>query len=276
MKAQRTGVRLELVLFALAAGFFALGHASRRGAPASFPPGPRAADVFRVLTWNVGRSDAGLAPEDLVHVAAVLRDLDPDLCFLQELAGTGQLQQLQRELGPGWTHASSRARSGQWMAVLSRRGTLVPFRVPAAGSVAHGVRYRSSGGQTLSAVGLHADTFSSQRRNRQIGSAVDFLFRRHPDTPKIVAGDLNLDLDLDKHRDLFSDNSYRDVETYNYVAERLIDTASGRGSTAEPDRRLDYIFVSPEHFVAVAAGPVKGRRHGRMDHDPVVVDLRFR
>jgi endonuclease/exonuclease/phosphatase family metal-dependent hydrolase len=272
----RNGLRFELLLFALAAGCFTVGSASSVWAPVPFEPGTRAAGVLRILTWNVGQSNASLASEDVAHVAAVIRELDPDLCFLQEMANTSQLGKLQRELGPDWSHSSSRARGGSQLAVLARGAKLVPFRVPAPGAVAHGVRCRTASRRTLSAVGLHADTFSSRRRNHQIGSTVDFLLRRHPNTPKIVAGDLNLDLDLGKRRDLFSDDSYRDVETYNYVAERLTDTASGRGSTAEPDRRLDYIFVSPEHFALVAAGPVRGRRHGHMDHDPVVADVRFR
>ena len=88
----------------------------------------------------------------------------------------------------------------------------------------------------------------------------------------MLAGDLNLDLDLDKRHDLFSDDEYRDVETYNYVASRMFDTALGTGSTAEPDRRLDYVFVTPGTDVHHAA-PWKGRRAEGMDHDPLVVDL---
>jgi endonuclease/exonuclease/phosphatase family metal-dependent hydrolase len=85
---------------------------------------------------------------------------------------------------------------------------------------------------------------------------------------------LNLDLDLDKRRDLFTDAEHRDVESYNYVASRLFDVGMGRGSTAEPDRRLDYIFINAELGVT-AAGAWKGRRVREMDHDPVVADLRF-
>ena len=92
----------------------------------------------------------------------------------------------------------------------------------------------------------------------------------HDDTCGATAA--NVDLDLDKRRDLFSNDAYRDVESYNYVASALDDATRGTGSTAEPDRRLDYVFASPE-LLATAAGPWKGRRAGDMDHDPVVVDL---
>jgi endonuclease/exonuclease/phosphatase family metal-dependent hydrolase len=87
-----------------------------------------------------------------------------------------------------------------------------------------------------------------------------------------LLGDLNLD--LDKQRDLSSNRVHLDVETYNYVGGLLQDAARGRGSTAEPDRRLDYVFVSPAATVE-AAGPWKERRSGTMDHDPVGADLRL-
>ena len=86
--------------------------------------------------------------------------------------------------------------------------------------------------------------------------------------------DLNIDLDLDKRRDLFSSNEYLDVETYNYVATHLFDTAIGRGPTAEPDRRLDYIF-SDANLAVIDAGPFKNHRAPEMDHDPLVGDLHF-
>ena len=94
--------------------------------------------------------------------------------------------------------------------------------------------------------------------------------------PRIFAGDFNLDPGLDKRRDLFSDDDHLDVETYNYVAQSMEDAALGRGPTAEPDRRLDYIFYGAEELELVEAGPWRGRRVGAMDHDPVVADFRFR
>ena len=72
--------------------------------------------------------------------------------------------------------------------------------------------------------------------------------------------------------DLFTDDEYLDVETYNYVSRGLEDVGRGRGATAEPDRRLDYLFVDPGLEV-LGAGPVVGRRSGAMDHDPLAADL---
>lgn len=77
-------------------------------------------------------------------------------------------------------------------------------------------------------------------------------------------------------RTLSTDDEHRDIETYDYVAERLVDSCAGGGSTAEPDRRLDYVFVPGETVEVVVAGAWEGRKAGDMDHDPVVVELRLR
>jgi endonuclease/exonuclease/phosphatase family metal-dependent hydrolase len=80
---------------------------------------------------------------------------------------------------------------------------------------------------------------------------------------------------VNKRGDLFTDEAHRDVETYNYAAQALQDAAAAvdaHAPTAEPDRRVDYVFVSLERRV-LAAGPWKGRRVGAMDHDPVVADI---
>ena len=99
--------------------------------------------------------------------------------------------------------------------------------------------------------------------------------RHDPAYLKILAGDLNLDIDLGKRRDLFSDNQHLDVETYNYLLQHLSDLTQNTGSTAEPDRRLDYIFGDTGRVKVVRSGPWKGRRIEDMDHDPVVADLQI-
>lgn len=47
-----------------------------------------------------------------------------------------------------------------------------------------------------------------------------------------------------------------------------------RGPTAEPDRRLDYIF-SDASLAVIDAGLFKDLRAPGMDHDPLVGDLHF-
>lgn len=266
---------LEVVLFALAAAFGVFGF----GLPAvSFgggAPGTRDAGVVRVVTWNVGGTSGGrprgMDDQTLGAVAQTLRELDADLIALQEVSSPQQFGALQSALeatGPGWR--GFRTSSG---VVVFARG----FEVDFAGEI-EGVR-RSQllglirDGERFAVAAVHADAFDAERRNIEVGRAAEVLFGATADH-LILLGDFNLDVDLDKRRDLFSDDSHLDVETYNYVARVLQDAAAGRGATAEPDRRLDYVFVSGGMLVE-SSGPWKGRRVGPMDHDPVWADLRL-
>ena len=262
---------VETSLWVLAATFFLLGRGCEPSVP-EFAPSERDPGVLRVVTWNVGGAAQGephpLLAEHTAAVAQALAALEPDLVFLQEIPGDGGiLEQLMALLGERWT--ARRGRRG--VVALSTDGELVPWRVPLTRSV--GVRVELAG-RTLAALGIHANAFSAHDRNREIGPTLDALLEQ-PADGHLYAGDLNLDLDLDKRGDLFTSDFHADVETYNYVASRLRDAAQGRGATAEPDRRLDYLFVSAELEVR-AAGPWKGQRVGSMDHDPLVVDVVFR
>lgn len=263
----RSGARAEACLWVLTALFFLV--ASDLGSPrTAFEPVTRAPGVLRVVTWNVGGVRGGEAhgflEESLEPVGAALRALAPDLVFLQEASDEPRLARLVERLGPGWSLLAGRG----GVVALTTRGELERWNAPLARSL--GVRYRL-GGRTLAVIALHASAFSARERNREIGPTLDALLEQRADA-HLLAGDLNLDLDLDKRGDLFSNDQTLDVETYNYVAEELADAARGRGATAEPDRRLDYVFLSPALPVR-AAGPWRGRRTGTMDHDPLVVDL---
>ena len=123
---------------------------------------------------------------------------------------------------------------------------------------------------------IHADPFSAKERNSLIGQVTDVLMNQNSGHLRFLAGDLNLDVDIDKRRDLFSDNEHLDVETYNYLVQRLSDVTRDTGSTAEPDRRLDYIFADAERVSVLRVGPWKGLRVADMDHDPVVADLQIK
>ncbi len=268
----------ELLLFLLAGVFGVLGFGWLDDRPSGFVPGERDATTLRVVTWNVGGKAAPsgqpMQDEWISDIAETILELSPDLVFLQEIASRGQLDDLLSQLGGTW-RGTVTARGDRRVGVLYERGSI---RLPPAfwrrGRTDVALVYVSSDHPALAVVAVHADAFSAKRRNEELGRAVDRLLSMRGAEAKLFAGDLNLDLDLDKRRDLFSDNEHRDVETYNYVTNRLFDTGVGQGSTAEPDRRLDYIFVN-EKLGVVAAGPWKDRRVGAMDHDPVVADLRF-
>ena len=170
--------------------------------------------------------------------------------------------------GQRWTWRLSKG-VPPYVVALARGADLRDFALPRLGPRGIGVL---RGG--VVAVGLHADAFSAHRRTVQIGTAVAVIDGISGFPCRILAGDFNLDLDLDKRRDLFTDDEHRDVETYNHVARSMLDAGLNRGSTAEPNRRLDYIFVSSDSVTVVNAGPVRNQRVDAMDHDPVVADLR--
>jgi endonuclease/exonuclease/phosphatase family metal-dependent hydrolase len=272
----RSGLGLELLFLGLAALFFWVAMGAGPAIMPSFDPQQRAPGSLRVVTWNVGSGvDAGtgaLRDGELEHVARVIGDLDGDLVFLQELGGRGQMSALGRALGPAWSWRFTIIDSGRPMGVLAQRGKLRQRRAPEIGGSLL-VRFSSNSGSVLECVALHVDAFSSESRNQNIGLASDYLEEVKVGERPLLLGDLNLDLGIDKRRDLFTDDEYLDVETYNYVANRMLDTGLEAGPTAKPDRRIDYIFARPGDFTVTQVGPWLGQRARGMDHHPLVVDL---
>lgn len=270
---------LELVLLALAAALAIYGHGLANFATVYAPP-ERDHDQLRVVTWNLGESGgrAGMPFDDRnhEHVAEVLGRLDADLIVLQELRGQEQLDRLVDELGPVGAHTAISGAGGRRVGVIARFGVLEdPVVLEGRGLAFVYRKPRPAGGDKARAAvaALHASAWSAEERNEEIGRAAELLAAVADPAAHLLMGDLNLDLDIDKRRDLFTNDEYLDVETYNFVASKLVDTAAGTGPTAEPDRRLDYVFHSPDELRVAAAGPWRGMRAGGMDHDPVVADF---
>jgi len=268
----RAGALAEAALWGLALVLLALGAGLDRSlAMKRYSPGVHEPGSLRIVTWNVGGDrdgrPHGLLPEHQEAVAATLLALDPDLVLLQEVGDRGALERLAQRLGPAWKVVRGRGDLG----ALSPRLELATWRTPLSRSLGLTL---TLGERELALLALHADAFSAEDRNREVGPLVEALLERRADA-YLLAGDLNLDLDLDKRADLFSSDLHLDVETYNFVATRLVDVGRRAGPTAEPDRRLDYVFVSAA-LEARSVGPWKGRRVGSMDHDPLVADLSWR
>ncbi|WP_372366712.1 endonuclease/exonuclease/phosphatase family protein [Candidatus Uabimicrobium sp. HlEnr_7] len=229
---------------------------------------------LRVITWNVGGSSGekgnALRYEFIPRIVNTIKSLQPDIIFLQELVGRHQAESISYQLR-GWRFIVAKG-SNRQTAIFFKNGFIRNAQsIPA--EPRHFVicdYYHKK--RVVSLLGLHASAYSAKRRNTVIGYATDTL-RQKKTKYKILAGDLNVDIGLDKRHDLFSDNEQLDVETYNYAAKFFKDTTLLTGNTAEPDRRLDYIFASG--FVVKRGGPILNVKTGDMDHHPVVVDLNF-
>lgn len=272
----RRGLLLEVALFVGAGLCFALTLDWPQASEGLFTPAPRAAGVVRVMTWNVGspggRHGSALRDEFLSSVADTIRENEPDLCILQELHDEEQATRLVRALGEPWKFEISKSGSRRVAAFHKTSGIGYHGGVDApTRSLTLGLLVAED--QWIVACGLHADAWSSRERNAQIGGATRSLLTAKLSGPRLLLGDFNLD--VDQRGDLFSDNAHLDLETYNFVAENWVDVGQGTGPTAEPDRRLDYIFVRPKQFEILRVGPLLRRRVGDMDHDPLIADLRL-
>ncbi len=266
------GVGIEALLFLLAAAC-AVGGFGLPRLGFDYEP-PEKGEALRVVTWNVGvardfeSGDDGVAPSgtrDLARrrILETLVALQPDLCVLQETS-----ERQAEEIAAAFDKARLVFSAPGRVAIVAIDGRIQSLD---SGSLVNLV-YRRRGAPRVRVVGIHADAWSAEERNREIGEAIEELEEGRADV-RILAGDLNLDVDVEGGQDLFTEDEYLDVQPYSYVAERLVDAAAGTGPTAEPDRRLDYIFVRGAEVRD--AGVWRGRRVGAMDHHPVVVDLLF-
>lgn len=270
---------LEITFIFFSVVFALYGYGIPQFGPDNYKLVARRPEEFRMVTWNVGGvgSHGGRSLEDkyIPHIAAALKNLNANLILLQEVASAGQLQHLTRLMGGQWNiRTSTGGRS--LLAILGRGGGLQSRSQLERSYASLAALYYSAGFPSFLVMNIHANPYSAGERNTLLGGATDALMSQDSGYLKILAGDLNLDIDLDKRRDLFSDNEHLDVETYNYITRRIPDITRGTGSTAEPDRRLDYIFADTGRLEVIRAGPWKGQRVADMDHDPVVADLKIK
>lgn len=269
---------LEVILVALAIVFAMVGYGIFQPGPQTYKLTQRNPNDMRIVTWNVGGTsgNGGRSLDDqfLPHISSVLNKLDADLILLQEVASTRQALRLSRVLDGQWEVIVSTGGS-RLLATLGQRGKLQNRARLAQSLRTLAVSYHSSDMPPVLLMNIHADPYSAKVRNTLIGRVTDVLINHDDGHLKILAGDLNLDVDIDKRRDLFTDDEHLDVETYNYLVQHLSDVTRNTGSTAEPDRRLDYIFADAGRVKVIRAGPWKGRRVADMDHDPVVADLQI-
>lgn len=228
--------------------------------------------LVRVLTWNVGRAyglgDSRADTRSLDEIARTIADSDVDAAVLQEIKSPWQLDRLLEALGGEYTGGiSERERTDRAIVLLVRGvGTFTP--VPSkAGRPKIAATFDADARDEVTVVGVHLSAFDPLRRRAEALEIVEFVRTRPERT--IVAGDFNLDA-----RDPTSGET--DRETYDAISGELRDLGATAGATALLGRRIDYVFGRPAEVVEAGPRIVLGKRHGRMDHEPLLVHVALR
>ena len=227
--------------------------------------------LVRVLTWNVGLAyglgDSRADPRSLDEIAQTISDADADAAVLQEIKSPLQLDRLLEALGGEYTGGiSERERTDRAIVILVRGvGTFTP--VPSKAGRPKIAATFDVGETEVTVVGVHLSAFDPTRRNAEAREVLAFV-RPRPE-PTIVAGDFNLD-----PRDPAAGET--DRETYALFSGELRDLGAPAGATALLGRRIDYVFARPTEVVEARPRIVVGKRHGRMDHEPLLVHVALR
>ena len=235
---------------------------------------------FALMTWNIGyfdyESDSRAQNKDLEAVAAVIGETGAQVVALQEVAEPEQLSTLSDLLAGRYRyHAFARGlRTDRYVGFLSE----IPFEeeTPVETSVGRDalavtVDVPSQGIVTL--VNCHADAFNARRRRFFVNDIIDWRRSSGKETV-ILAGDFNLDLAPVESSDLFTDDKKNDSESYSLILQDFRDLGRDSGPTSAFDRRIDYIFLSPEGLEAVEFKVLYGKLVGKMDHHPVLARFR--
>jgi endonuclease/exonuclease/phosphatase family metal-dependent hydrolase len=209
--------------------------------------------VLRVLTFNIQSCRAGIGA-----VAALLREADPDVATLNEVA-RGQEQALASALGRVAVKGTTRAVRGFGNAILLRERPRAVRRLRYSKTPARERRglVAAELGSGLTVVATHLGLSGDERARH----AAELLNTLDGVEPVVVAGDLN---------ELPSSPNVR------FLAARYLDAfaVAGRGGggtvpVGRPEKRIDYILVSRD--VRVRAAQVIPRIAS--DHLAVVAEL---
>lgn len=260
----------------LVAAFLALGLAGCAGLSGS---GGQAgeSDTLRVMTYNIHHGADSQERMNVAEIAAVIRREQPDIVALQEVdRGVERTQrrdllvELARLTGMGHRAFGKNIdhQGGQYgNAILSRHpivrqtNTLLTQREPGErrGVLQAVVNVR---GTQVAVLATHFDVRNDEERLLEVRQIEGQILPRYEDYPLVLAGDLN---------------ETPTGQVYRRLSARLLDAWSagkGEGYTIPvdaPDRRIDYIFLSP-HFAADSAWVP---RTVASDHLPVVAVVRL-
>jgi endonuclease/exonuclease/phosphatase family metal-dependent hydrolase len=269
----RTLRRTSVAVGTLALVLLGLLQLARRSAGQPFLPSRNEARPLRVLTWNVGKiylgdkHDSRAADHDLARIAAVVREVDPDVVALQELRDRGQLDRLLALLDGKYAgHVPDREIHDRLVAALVRQRAQASFSdlVTSTGRAVVVARLLLADNRPVNFVALHLDAFDPQLRCTQAEEILDWASRTSE--PEIIlAGDFNFDADFLA----LSEPEHPDARVYRLLTARFHDAAAGGAATTIVDRRLDYLFTRGGLRVRNVR-VLDGRTGHLMDHAPVV------
>lgn len=236
--------------------------------------------TLALMSWNIGyfdyESDSRAQNKDLEAIAAVIGETDVQVIALQEIAQPEQLSTLSELLEGRYRYqAFARGlRTDRFVAFLSE----LPFQEETQLATSVGrdalavtVDVPSQGVVTL--VNCHADAFNSRRRRFYVNDVIDWR-RESGKQPVILAGDFNFDLAPVESSDLFTDDKKNDSESYSLILQDFRDVGRNGGPTSAFDRRIDYVFLSPQGLEPVEFKVLYGKLAGKMDHHPVLARFR--
>lgn len=257
--------------------FLSLLTACATAAPSGETSTGASAVTWRVATYNIHHARGMDSDVDLERVAAVIRSIDPDVVFLQEVdenvdrsGGVDQAARLGDLLGMHHAFGSFMGYQGgrYGMAILSRCviRSADPVRLTEGNEprIALAAELRSRSGETMTVVNVHFDWVGDDAfRYAQASEVAKYL--DHSDGPWILAGDFN-DEPGSRTLDLFQARARE--------AEKPTDAAFTFPSKA-PVKEIDFIFVSPADEWGIAGVRVVSDTMAS-DHLPVVADLNRR
>jgi endonuclease/exonuclease/phosphatase family metal-dependent hydrolase len=225
---------------------------------------------LRVLTYNV-RS----MRDDRDALGRVIRDADPDVVLVQESPRFARWRSLCAELarrsnlvvvGGGRPAGSNLILSTLGVDVVAQAEVLFT-RDPRLHRRGTAIATLTKDGSRFAVAGIHLDLVEGPRLRHvgELDRAIDQHVR--PDTPVIVAGDVN---------DVPGSPVWQALTSTRQDAFAIAGTGDGFTSPAlAPLRRIDAVFVDPR-LTVTGAQVIEGADVERAtDHRPVLVEVRL-
>jgi endonuclease/exonuclease/phosphatase family metal-dependent hydrolase len=198
----------------------------------------------------------------LKKIALAISSLDPDIIGLQEVRGTAQAEFLANSLGMYYVYVSHEDSRLEWgLAVLSRFKILEYY-----GKI---IRYDEKKPRValICTIELHDSSVTIINVHFYLGDyeeQVEKTMRLMRDVavPVILMGDLNL-IDPD---DGLGPIKTKLADTCEVVVTDFSREAKAIGTHRFGSKRLDYIFVDPNHFSVLEAGLLPEEHRSASDH----------